>query len=114
MLFLSFFFQPLIKFKSHLYYKVPQGTADALRSLTPLIGSKIIYYKNGECLNEGAVDLYMGDYFPTVSLFKNCELSVNFGPDFKYPPSQTDDFKYQGVCSLFIILIDSHYHDNYD
>lgn len=72
--------------------------------MKPLIGSKIIYYKNGECFNESAVDLYDGKYFPTVSLYKNCTLSLNFGPNFKYPPPQTDDFKYKGVCRLYTII----------
>ncbi|CAH1725860.1 set1/Ash2 histone methyltransferase complex subunit ASH2 [Aphis gossypii] len=89
----------LIKFKSHLYYEEQSqdSSRDALKCLKPLIGSKIIYYKNGECFNESAVDLYDGKYFPTVSLYKNCTLSLNFGPNFKYPPPQTDDFKYKGV-----------------
>lgn len=93
----------MIKFKSHLYYEEhsQDSSRDALKSLKPLIGSKIIYYKNGECLNESAVDLYDGKYFPTVSLYKNCTLSVNFGPDFKYPPLQTNDFKYKGVSEQF-------------
>lgn len=88
-----------------MYYEEQSqdSTRDALKSLKPLIGSKIIYYKNGKCLNESAIDLYDGKYFPTVSLFKNCLLSVNFGPDFKYPPPQTDDFKYNGVCRPFFI-----------
>lgn len=92
----------MIKFKSHLYYEEhnQDNNREALKNLKPLIGSKIIYYKNGECLNESAVDIYGGKYFPTISLFRNCTLSVNFGPDFKYPPSQTNDFKYNGVCNF--------------
>lgn len=99
----------MIKFKSHLYYEEQSqdSTRDALKGLKPLVGSKIIYYKNGECLNKAAVDLYDGKYFPTVSLFKNCVLSVNFGPDFKYPPPQNNDLKYQGVCTpTFITYLD--------
>lgn len=97
----------MIKFKSHLYYEEQSqdSSRDALKCLKPLIGSKIIYYKNGECFNESAVDLYDGKYFPTVSLYKNCTLSLNFGPNFKYPPPQTDDFKYKGVCRHYIIHI---------
>jgi Set1/Ash2 histone methyltransferase complex subunit ASH2 len=90
-----------------LYYEEQShdSTRDALKSLKPLIGSKIIYYKNGECLNESAVDLYDGKYFPTVSLYKNCTLSVNFGPNFKYPPPQTNDLKYKGVCIQLLIRL---------
>lgn len=79
-----------------------------MKTLKPLIGSKIILYKNGVCLNESAFDLYAGKYFPTLSLYKNCTLSVNFGPDFDYPPPETDDFKYKGVRVSFLIrLIDN-------
>lgn len=81
---------------------------DALKSLKTLIGSKIILYKNGVYLNESAVNLYKGKYFPTLSLYKNCTLSANFGPDFQHPPPEVDDFKYKGVCILFLFqLIDN-------
>lgn len=94
----------MIKFKSHLYYEEQSqdSSRNALKSLKPLIGSKIIYYKNGKCLSEGAIDLYDGKYFPTLSLYKNCTLSINFGPNFKYPPPQTNSFKYNGVCILLL------------
>lgn len=88
----------LIKHKNNLYFEVSNNVHDVLKTLKPLIGSKILYYKNGNCFNEGAVDLNEGSYFPSLSLYKNCVLSVNFGPDFKYPPLQTDDFEYKGVC----------------
>jgi len=83
-----------------LYYEEQSqdSSRDALKSMKPLIGSKIIYYKNGKCLNESAINLYEGKYFPTVSLYKNCTLSLNFGPDFKHAPPQTDNLKYKGVC----------------
>lgn len=88
----------LIKYINNLYFEESDNTHDALKTLKPLIGSKILYYKNGYCFNEGAENLNEGSYFPSLSLFKNCVLSVNFGPDFKYPPLQTNDFKYKGVC----------------
>lgn len=95
-----------------MYYEEQSqdSSRDALKSLKPLVGSKIIYYKNGKCLNESAVDLYEGKYFPTVSIYKNCTLSLNFGPDFKYPPPQTDTFKYKGVCLLLINLLVFRYY----
>lgn len=92
----------MIKFKNHLYYKENIGDGsdddDDDDDTEPLIGSKIIFYKNGECLNVGASNINIGQYFPTLSLYKNCTLSVNFGPDFEHPPPETDDFKYKGVC----------------
>ncbi|KOB79101.1 putative trithorax protein ash2, partial [Operophtera brumata] len=59
----------------------------------PLTGSKIYFFKNGECQGEAFTDVYQGCYYPTVSLHKNVTVSVNFGPNFKYPPST--EYKYR-------------------
>lgn len=95
---LNLFFlpQPLVKFKSHLYYEEKDNLNEKTKSLTPLTGSKIIFFKNGECQGEAFVDIYGGQYYPTVSLYKAAVLSLNFGPDFKHPPSK-EKFAYRAV-----------------
>lgn len=56
--------------------------------LKPLTGSKISFYKNGRCIGVAFEDIYAGFYYPTISLYKSCVVTVNFGPNFKYPPPE--------------------------
>lgn len=41
-------FQPLVKFKCHLYYEEKDIVNEALKHLTPLKKSQIVFFKNGE------------------------------------------------------------------
>lgn len=86
--------KPLVKFKSHLYYEEKDQVQDTLKNLKPLPGSKIIFFKNGECQGEAFTDLYFGSYFPAVSVHKSCTVTCNFGPNFKYPPT---DYEFRGM-----------------
>ena len=88
------FFQPLVKFKSHLYYEEKDQVPEALKALKPLSGSKIIFYKNGISQGEAFLDIYKGAYYPTISIHKSATVSVNFGPNFKTPPT---DESFKGV-----------------
>ena len=88
-----------MKFKSHLYYEEKDQVPEALKALKPLSGSKVIFYKNGVSQGEAFVDMYRGAYFPTISIHKSATVSVNFGPNFKNPPS--DQF-YRGVGFIVI------------
>ncbi|KAL4705946.1 hypothetical protein ACJJTC_016558, partial [Scirpophaga incertulas] len=85
--------RPLVKFKSHLYYEDKDNIQESLNSLKPLPGSKILFFKNGECQGEAFIDVYRGCYYPSVSLHKNITVSVNFGPNFKFPPSTDYNYK---------------------
>lgn len=79
--------KPLVKFRSHLYYEDKDDVPESLKNLKPLSGSKITFFKNGKCCGVGFRDIYGGSYYPAVSLYRNITVSVNFGPDFKYPPT---------------------------
>ena len=83
-----------MKFKSHLYYEDHDELSEALRNLRPLTGAKIHFFKNGVHQGIGFQDIYAGNYYPALSLFKNVTVSVNFGPNFKYPPK---DLAFRGV-----------------
>lgn len=98
MLNMDFHLQPLVKFKSHLYYEDRDEIQEALKSLKSLPGSKIHFFKNGVHQGTGFVDIYAGNYYPAVALFKNVTVSVNFGPNFKHPPK---DFEFRGVRLSF-------------
>ncbi|KAK9507533.1 hypothetical protein O3M35_007369 [Rhynocoris fuscipes] len=88
--------KPLVKFKSHLYYEEKDRVAEFLKKLEVLPGSKIIFYKNGVCQGDAFLDIYRGAYYPAISLHKNATVTINFGPNFKHPPS-TKQFKYKGM-----------------
>ncbi|XP_018314411.1 set1/Ash2 histone methyltransferase complex subunit ASH2 isoform X1 [Mycetomoellerius zeteki] len=79
--------RPLVKFKSHLYYEEKDQVQETLKALRPLEGSKIIYYKNGISQGDAFIDINKGAYYPGISLYKSAMVSVNFGPNFKYPPT---------------------------
>ncbi|XP_030761930.1 set1/Ash2 histone methyltransferase complex subunit ASH2 [Sitophilus oryzae] len=82
--------RPLVKFKSHLYYEEKDNVQERLKTLIPLPKSKIVHFKNGECQGVAFEELYQGSYYPTLSLHRNVTVSVNFGPNFKYPPSTNE------------------------
>nr|CAG4643104.1 EOG090X03NS [Ilyocryptus agilis] len=86
--------KPLVKFKSHLYYEDRDELQEALRNLKPLEGSKIYFFKNGVLQGVGFQQIYEGNYFPAVSLYKNVTVSLNFGPNFKFPPK---DMVFRGL-----------------
>ncbi|XKL67448.1 hypothetical protein PGB90_002939 [Kerria lacca] len=88
--------RPLVKFKSHLYYEEKDYLVEKTKNLTTSKGSKIVFFKNGECQGDAFTNIYDGQYYPTVSLYKSCVLSLNFGPDFKYPPSK-DQYPFRAM-----------------
>lgn len=61
-------------------------------------GSKIIFFKNGNCLNPAYYDLNEGFYYASVSLYMNAKCKINFGPVWENEPkvntlpSETRDF----------------------
>lgn len=85
--------KPLIKYKSHFYYEEKNRIKEATKALAPLKGSKIVFFKNGECMGEAFADLYEGDYIPSFSGYKCPKLKLNFGPKFRYPPSKGGAYK---------------------
>lgn len=58
----------------------------SLNELKPLVGSKISFFKNGLCIGVAFEDIFAGTYYPTISLYKQCIVTVNFGPKFKFTP----------------------------
>ncbi len=49
--------KPLIKFKSHFYFEERDGIKEAAKSVRPLKGSRITFFKNGECLGVAFEDV---------------------------------------------------------
>ncbi len=68
-------------------------------------GSKVVYYKNGKCLGVAFENLLEGFYHAGVSVYMSAQVSVNFGPEFEYPPQSEDldddtmDFKPYSVIA---------------
>lgn len=86
-----------MKFKSHLYYEEKDQVTEAVKALKPLEGSKIVFYKNGVNQGDAFHDINKGAYYPGVAIFKSATVSVNFGPNFKCPPT---DVTFRGVSNL--------------
>lgn len=86
----------MVKFKSHLYYEDKDKIAEALKSLRTIPKSKIIFFKNGESQGVAFENINGGAYYPAISIYKNATVSVNFGPNFKYPEIE-DEFRCKGV-----------------
>ncbi|OXB62742.1 hypothetical protein ASZ78_010809 [Callipepla squamata] len=78
----------LIKFKSYLYFEEKDFVDKAEKSLKQAPGSQIIFFKNGASQGVAFKDIFEGVYFPAISLYKGCTVSINFGPYFKYPPRE--------------------------
>nr|XP_057912380.1 set1/Ash2 histone methyltransferase complex subunit ASH2 isoform X2 [Doryrhamphus excisus] len=76
----------LIKFKSYLYFEEKDYVDKAEKSLKAMSPSRMIFYKNGVSQGVAFENLFEGLYFPAISLYKSCTVSVNFGPHFKHPP----------------------------
>ena len=97
--------KPLVKFKSHLYYEDRDDMQEAIRNLKPLPQSRIDFFKNGVHQGTGFRDIYAGNYYPAISLYKNVTVSLNFGPNFKYPPPKEHQFR--GVSQSFMFFTNS-------
>lgn len=93
-----------MKFKSHLYYEDKDKIAEALKSLKIVPGSKVMYFKNGEPQGTAFENIYGGAYYPAISIYKNATVSVNFGPNFKYPDIEAD-FRCKGVSTPLYNII---------
>lgn len=86
----------LIKFKTFFYFEEKDDVEAAEKQLTPAAGSYLEFFKNG--VSQGKVyqdELFHGEYYPCVSIYKNATVRLNFGPDFECPPPA--DVKYQPV-----------------
>lgn len=88
-----------MKFKSHLYYEDKDRVNETLKTMKPVPESKIYFFKNGEVQGEAFTDIYQGAYYPSFSIFKNATVSVNFGPNFKYPEVE-EKFQCKGVSLI--------------
>ncbi|XP_066495438.1 set1/Ash2 histone methyltransferase complex subunit ASH2 isoform X1 [Tiliqua scincoides] len=95
----------LIKFKSYLYFEEKDFVDKAEKSLKQAAGSQIIFYKNGTSQGVAYKDIFEGVYFPAVSLYKGCTVSINFGPYFKYPPR---DISYRPISDMGWVAVVEH------
>ena len=90
--------QPLIKFKSFHYFEEKDEVSKAIKELLPLEGSKIVFYKNGQKIGTAFENIYNGVYYPGAGLYKNISITFNFGPDFDYPPTDSEyGSRYRGM-----------------
>ncbi|KAM5172737.1 set1/Ash2 histone methyltransferase complex subunit ASH2 [Mantella aurantiaca] len=95
----------LIKFKSYLYFEEKDFVDKAEKNLKQTPGSEIVFYKNG--VNQGVAykEVFEGVYFPAISLYKGCTVSINFGPHFKYPPK---DLSFRPMSDMAWMAVVEH------
>ncbi|XP_063787686.1 set1/Ash2 histone methyltransferase complex subunit ASH2 isoform X2 [Pseudophryne corroboree] len=103
----------LIKFKSYLYFEEKDFVDKAEKNLKQTPSSEIIFYKNGVSQGVAYKDVFEGVYYPAISLYKCCTVSVNFGPQFRYPPKDVSfrpmsDMAWKAVVEH--TLADALYH----
>lgn len=79
--------QPLVKFKSYLYFESRDEVNKVSKTLRPLPGSRIDCYKNGKLIGTAFKDIYAGCYYPVASLYKNITVKFNFSPKLDHLPS---------------------------
>ncbi|CAH8663114.1 unnamed protein product [Schistosoma rodhaini] len=85
--------RPLIRFRNSFYFEEKDEPTKVEKLLHPLPGSKITFYHNGKCMGAAFTNIYAGAYYPAISIYKSATVSVNFGPYFKYPPSDITDWE---------------------
>ncbi|XP_062515147.1 set1/Ash2 histone methyltransferase complex subunit ASH2-like [Corticium candelabrum] len=110
--------QTLIKFRNYLYFEERDLVEKAEKSLSPLTGSKIIFFKNGKSQGIAWEDIYDGSYYPAISLYKNASVLMNFGPEFLYPPEGLTNYRpmSDAIDQAFVehTLADMLFHLEYD
>lgn len=98
--------RPLVKVKSHLYYEDKDRISDTLKNLKVHPGSKMYFFKNGECQGVAFEDFYSGAYYPSISIHKSASVRLNFGAsEFKYPDVLQ---KYNSTAVSFVTSQKSH------
>jgi len=100
--------QALIKFKNHLYFEEKDESEKIEKALTPLPNSMIKLYKNGKCEGTAWTQINGGAYFPCVSIYKNCSVQINFGPEFKLKPEGDDLGEVRPISDLAAVNIVDH------
>ncbi|CAF1294894.1 unnamed protein product [Rotaria sp. Silwood1] len=80
---------PLVKFKNYIYFEERDDLRTGEANLKPTNGGKIIFYKNG--INQGVAftNIYEGNYYAAISIYYGATVSVNFGPTFVHPPTDS-------------------------
>ena len=63
-----------MKFKSHFYFEEKDRVTEAEKALEPLPGSKITFFKNGECLGTAFTDVFAVSMNRNV--YVNYQLSI--------------------------------------
>ena len=79
----------------------PPDAPPDIPPLPILKGSEIEYFLNGKSLGNAFQDLYLGKYYPAISSYMGGKVELNFGPKFKFPPTETwKDVKIRAISEL--------------
>ncbi|ULU07593.1 hypothetical protein L5515_015076 [Caenorhabditis briggsae] len=76
----------LINFKSNIFLEIHEDAATITKDLQEVSGSYIEFFHNGKSCGKAYENIYRGNYFPSVSIFKNATITLNLGPKYKHLP----------------------------
>ncbi len=65
---------------------LPEYSSFKSKPMPTVPRSSIQYFKNGNHLGQAFSNLYLGKYYPAISLFNGASVTVNFGPDLIFAP----------------------------
>ena len=80
----------LITYRGSNYYEQVQADKVDMSLVRPLMGSKIVGYKNGVSQGVMYENVTGGKYYPAASLYMGAKVKLNLGPDFRYPPDDLE------------------------
>ncbi|CAG5088403.1 Oidioi.mRNA.OKI2018_I69.PAR.g11829.t1.cds [Oikopleura dioica] len=84
----------LIKFKNFYYFESRDQMKNAKENLKEVENSSVTFYRNGKSLGTAFKNIYDGEYFPAISLYKDAKVTVNFGgTPWKHRPEATEKEK---------------------
>ena len=83
-----------IAYKGACYYEEKEGPVLSSSAACPRCPhSEIRFYKNGACQGVAFENIPYGSYYPALSVYKTSSVTANFGPSFKYPPSDSVSYR---------------------
>lgn len=88
----------------YIQEKIPNESQIPTNNTTMLVDSFIEFYKNGISVGVAFEKLPFGIYYPCLSLYRDANINVNFGPDFVYPPQSSETRPFSSIITQNVIL----------
>lgn len=91
----------MVRYKGEVYYE-----EEPEKIPSPLEGSHLEFSINGRMFGEAFTRIMEGTWYPSASLYSESDqdkvtVAVNFGPEFKFPPPQTEARPWRPFSDVF-------------